>query len=52
MSLHHWATRSCRRPSVGQTISVAGVSPLVLTIRHQLAAIGLISQSKTLEYVV
>ena len=38
MFLQHWATCWCRRPSVGQTISVAGVSPHVLIIRHQLAA--------------
>ena len=52
MFLQHWATCSCRRPSVGQTISVAGVSSHVLAIRHQLAAIALISPSKTWEYVV
>ena len=52
MFLQHWATCLCRRPSVGQTISVAGVSYHVLTIRHQLAAIALLSQSKTWEYVV
>ena len=50
--LQHWASCWCRRPSVGQTISVAGVSPHVLTIRHQFAAIALIPLSKTWEYVV
>ena len=35
MFLQHWAICWCRRPSVGQTISVAGVSLHVLTIRHQ-----------------
>ena len=52
MFLQHWATCWCRRPSVEQAISAAGESPHVLTIRHQLAAIALISPSKTWEYVV
>ena len=54
MFLLNWATCCCRRPSVGQTISVAGVTPPphVLTIRHQLAAIDLITPSKTWEHVV
>ena len=52
MFLPHWATCWCRRPSVGQTISVVGVSPHVLTTRHQLAAIALISPSKAWENVV
>ena len=41
-----------RRPSIGQTISVAGVSSDGLTIRHQLAAIALILPPKAWEYVV
>ena len=49
MFLQHWATCWCRRPSVGQTISAAGVSPHVMTIRHQLAVFALISPSKTWE---
>ena len=36
MFLQHWATCWCRRPSVSQTISVAGVSLHVLTIRRLL----------------
>ena len=52
MFLQHWAICWCRRPSVGQTISAAGVSPRVLTIRHQLAAIDLILPYRTWEYVV
>ena len=35
-----------------ETISAAGVSPYVLTIRHQLAAIALILPFKTWEYVL
>ena len=35
MFLQHWTTWWCCRPSVGQTISAAGVSPFVLTIRHK-----------------
>ena len=34
MFLQHWATCSIRRPSVGQTVGVAGVSPHVLTTKH------------------
>ena len=52
MIIQHWATCSCRRPSAGQTISVASVSYHVLTVRQQLAVIALISLSKTWEYVV
>ena len=46
MFLQHWATCLCRRPSVGETISVTGVSPHVLTTRHQLAAIARLKRGK------
>ena len=51
MFLQHWAKCCCRRTSVGQTITAAGVSPHVLTTRHQLAAIAMITPSKTWEYM-
>ena len=52
MFSQHWATCWWHRPSVGWTISAAGVSSRVLTIRHQLAATALILPSDTWEYVM
>ena len=48
----HILNRCQHSISVGQTISAAGVSPHVLIIRHQFAAIALFSSSKTWKYVV
>ena len=52
MFSQHRATCSWHRPSIGWTISAAGVSSRVLTIRHQLAATDLILPSDTWEYVM
>ena len=52
MFSQHWATCCWHRPSVGWTISAAGVSSRVLTMRHQLAATALILPSDTWKYVM
>ena len=55
MFSQHWATCLWHRPSVWWTISAAGVSSRVLTMRHQLAclaATGLILPSDAWEYVM
>ena len=52
MFSQYWTTGWWHRPSVGQTISAAGVSSRVLTIKHQLAATALILSSDTWEYVM
>ena len=49
--LYTWRTIECFH-SIGYTISAAGVSSRVLTMRHQLAATALILPSDTWEYVM
>ena len=52
MFTENWVTCSWHRPSVGWTISAAGVFSRVLTIRHQLVATALILRSDMWEYLV
>ena len=60
--LYTWRTIECFHsigphadgigPALGRTISAAGVSSGVLTMRHQLAATAVILPSDTWEYVI
>ena len=52
MLSQRWATCLWHRPSVGKTISAAGVSSCVLARRHQLAVTALILPYDTWEYVM